>query len=168
MQYEFIIYSFVFSNIDINYVNFKFFYVKIYKLKKILWVRVRVRLRIRFGLRVRRRRRIRFRVRFRVRVRVRFRVRLRVLSIRVWVRVSGRIPNFGPYFKFFLTISAFRALILSYYFISDHILSFWTRKPKQNIGSYNADSPSKRQLVECSFKLFDIYLRARLVFKEYK
>ncbi len=36
MQYEFIIYSFVYSNLDINYVNFKFFYVKIQELKKIL------------------------------------------------------------------------------------------------------------------------------------
>ena len=71
------------------------------------WVRVRGRIRGSF--------RVRLRVKFRVRVRVRFRVRFRVLDI---------LPIFSPFFKFSLTKSAFRALILSYFFIFDHILSF--------------------------------------------
>jgi hypothetical protein len=74
-----------------------------------------------------------FRIRFRLRVRsrVRFRVSFRVrisFSVRVLVMVRFRVlailPIFSPFFKFFLTKSAFRVLILSYFFISDHILSF--------------------------------------------
>jgi hypothetical protein len=106
----FILCTFVYTNMVINYVNFNFFEKNI-EIKKNVEFRVRVRLRIRFRLRVRSR--VRFRVSFRVRVLVG--VRFRVLAI---------LPIFGPFFKFSLIKSAFRALILSYYLISDHILSF--------------------------------------------
>ncbi len=71
------------------------------------FVRIRGRVRVSF--------RVRLRVKFRVRVRVRFRVRFRVLDI---------LPIFSPFFKFSSTKCAIRALILSYFFIFGHILSF--------------------------------------------
>ena len=72
-------------------------------------------IRFRFRVSVRRRIRVSFRVRLRARVRVRFRDMFRVLEI---------LPFFSPFCKLSLTKSAFRALILSYFFIFGHILSF--------------------------------------------
>ena len=63
-------------------------------------------------------------------------------------RVLAILPIFIPYFKFFLIKSAFRALILSYFFISDHILSFQTRKTKKN-SRYIKCTQSETPFSEC-------------------